>query len=224
MNGDWRVWQLIDSAFPTGGFAHAGGLEAAWQVRVVCDVETLIAFAQASLTQTARSAGPFVRAVHAEPSRFAELDAVQEAMLSNHVANRASRAQGRALLSSAGQIFDDATAQAILQPASSTSARLKLPVHVAGAFGLVARAIAVPADAVASMFLFAALRGLTSSAVRLGIVGPMEAQSLQARLADGAGRLALACSADPDDTVQTSPMLDLIQGSQDRLYSRLFQS
>jgi hypothetical protein len=28
---DWLIWQLMDSAFPTGGFAHSNGFEAAFQ-------------------------------------------------------------------------------------------------------------------------------------------------------------------------------------------------
>lgn len=29
MPSDWIAWQLCDSAFPAGAFAHSGGLEAA---------------------------------------------------------------------------------------------------------------------------------------------------------------------------------------------------
>ncbi len=69
------------------------------------------------------------------------------------------------------------------------------------------------------------LRGWISAAVRLNIVGPLEGQTIQHQLADAAeavatrfGEVAL------DDVAQTAPLLDLWQGTQDRLYSRLFQS
>ena len=28
---DWLIWQMVDTAFPSGGFAHSAGLEAAVQ-------------------------------------------------------------------------------------------------------------------------------------------------------------------------------------------------
>jgi urease accessory protein UreF len=57
------------------------------------------------------------------------------------------------------------------------------------------------------------------------MVGPMEAQSLQRRLAPRAQAILLQCDhLAVADIAQTWPMLDLWQGTQDRLYSRLFQS
>jgi urease accessory protein len=59
----------------------------------------------------------------------------------------------------------------------------------------------------------------------LNIVGPMEAQILQHRLAPKAQVILRRCeNLSLDDLAQTLPLLDLWQGAQDRLYSGLFQS
>jgi hypothetical protein len=55
--------------------------------------------------QAARGALPLASAAHRSPERLAELDHLSDAFLSSPVANRASCAQGRALLSSAIRSF-----------------------------------------------------------------------------------------------------------------------
>src|SRR5450432_522762 len=50
---DWLLWQLADSAFPTGGFAHSGGLEAAWQHGEIRGAEDLASFLEAYMCQVA---------------------------------------------------------------------------------------------------------------------------------------------------------------------------
>jgi len=78
---------------------------------------------------------------------------------------------------------------------------------------------------VGRMYFFNQLRTLLAAAVRLNIVGPMESQVLSHRLAPTAETILLACEElTLDDIAQTAPLLDLWQGTQDRLYSRLFQS
>jgi urease accessory protein UreF len=53
----------------------------------------------------------------------------------------------------------------------------------------------------------------------------LEAQILQQRLAPKAEEILRRCeNLQLDDPAQTSPLLDLWQGAQDRLYSWLFQS
>src|SRR2546423_3524912 len=75
----WLLWQLVDSAFPTGGFAHSAGLEAAWQHGEVKNRGGLISFVAASLHQLGRAALPFVGAAHNEPERLPEFDQLCDA-------------------------------------------------------------------------------------------------------------------------------------------------
>jgi urease accessory protein len=221
MIDDWLLWQLADSAFPTGGFAHSGGLEAAFQHGAVCDGGTLAAFLSTITRQAERGLLPFVVAAWRAPEEVGAADAACDLFLNSHVANRASRAQGRALLTSAARIYR-VDAIGTLDRAIRTG---ETPGHLAPAWGVTCRALGLDEQRATSLFLFVAARSVVSSAVRLGIVGPLEGQAIQATLARERKTPAMtSADAGPDAAVQTAPILDLLHATQDRLYSRLFQS
>ena len=116
----------------------------------------------------------------AQPDRFTRRPTkpAQDLFLNNHVANRASRAQGKALLSSAAATFDNDSIKQL-------SARLRENGRLARAPDTRIRihhtdSLGFDEDRFASMFLFMSIRSSLSAAVRLGIVGPLEAQRIQA--------------------------------------------
>ena len=90
---NFLLWQLIDSGFPAGGFAHSAGLEAALQHGHVADGAGVEAFARHSLAQMGRGALPLVTAAYGDPGNLPEFDRLMDVFLSNPIANRASRAQ-----------------------------------------------------------------------------------------------------------------------------------
>jgi urease accessory protein len=64
-----------------------------------------------------------------------------------------------------------------------------------------------------------------TAAVRLGIAGSFEAQRMQYGSVPWLDEVARRCGAlTADDLAQTAPVIDILQGGHDRLYSRLFQS
>jgi urease accessory protein len=210
---DWMVWQLADSAFPAGGFAHSGGLEAAWQHGQVQNTLELGGLVESSLRQLGHASLPFVTAAHDDPAGLAPLDQSCDTFITSHVANRASRLQGRAFLSSTERIFPGRCKA--LAPCG----------HFAPVFGTISRSLGVERSKAARLFFFLHLRGLIAAAIRLGIVGPMEGQALQHRLSPVAGEILAQCERLPvAEAAQTAPLLEIWQGTQDRLYSRLFQS
>jgi len=215
---DWLVWQLVDSAFPTGGFVHSFGLEAAWQQGEIRGREGLVLFSQASLDQLGHAGLPFVLAAFDNVEPLHEIDRLCNAFTNNHVANRASKAQGRSLLSAVERIFP--------LPDSNQDPQPTWPYgHFAPVFGACMRRLNMARETVGRMFFFNQLRGILAAAVRLNIVGPLEAQILSSRLFPVAEAILKECwKLTLDDIAQTAPLLDVWQGAHDRLYSRLFQS
>jgi urease accessory protein len=228
---DWLTWQIVDSGFPTGTFAHSWGLEGAWQQGEVPDLPALRAFLDATIRQTARGTLPLVNAAYRDGDgnggsegnrsrdRLAALDALADAFLINTVANAASRVQGRTLLATVARIWPGEAIADLQARSAGTCA------HVAPLTGAAFRAIGLPLETVQRAVLYAAARGVTSAAVRLGIAGSYEAQRLLFDAAPSLETIAISCRDWTEhDLAQTEPVLDLLQAGHARLYSRLFQS
>ena len=216
---DWLAWQVVDSAFPVGTFAHSWGLEAAWQAGHLDDDAALHRFLTETIRQTGRGALPLVDAAYRRPERLEELDELNEAFLTNAVANRASRVQGRTLAATAARVW----------PSSATTdleARVRRGrAHVAPVSGVVFRTIGLPRETAGRAVLYGAARGVLAAAVRLGIVGSYRAQRMQHGAEACLDTTLETCAGlAPEEICQTAPIVDVLQGAHDRLYSRLFQS
>jgi urease accessory protein len=218
-SGALLVWQLADSAFPTGSFAHSWGLEAAWQSGEVPDLRALRQFVLATLEQAGRGTLPLLNAAHRDRARFCELDGIADLFLTNPVANRASRAQGRACSATCARVWPSPAVSAV-------DALIRRGCgHAGPALGALLNTLGVGLEDARRLSLYGTARGVLAAAVRLGIAGSYDAQRLQHEVAPAMLDISARCAAlDENDLAQTAPLLDLLQAAHDRLYSRLFQS
>jgi urease accessory protein len=144
---------------------------------------------------------------------------MSDVFLTNAVANRASRVQGRAFVSTCARIWPIPALVVLERNESRRSG------HCAPLVGATLRALEVPLVTAQRLFLFNTARGVLNAAVRLGIVGSYQAQRLQYEAGPVLDDVRERCGDLEDaDVSQTAPLLDVVQSAHDRLYSRLFQS
>jgi urease accessory protein len=212
--------QLVDGAFPSGGFAHSYGLEVAAHHRRGLELPQ---FVDEALWQAGRGSLPFVRRAAEAPEELAALDDLFDATCTSHVANRASRAQGRALATAACRVFERDDVLRIAEHARSGAEGAC--AHHAPVYGALFGTLGIPARDAQIAWLHGVARGVLSAGVRLGVVGPLEAQQLQAERASVLDEILASCiHIEPHECAQAAPLMELFGALHDRLDGRLFQS
>ncbi|XP_047308506.1 urease accessory protein F [Impatiens glandulifera] len=221
----WKLWQLLDSILPTGGFAHSSGLEAAVQARIVSTPEDLQTYVIHLLENTGSLLLPFVNAAtkHPEMETWHKLDRILDATLTNQVSRKASISQGSALMRVAAAVFTEVPSLKTMR--SLSIGKNVVNFHHAPIFGLVCGLLGLDCKTTERAYLFVITRDVISAATRLNLVGPLGAAMLQHQISMVAEQTMERWSGkEVEDACQVAPLLDAVQGCHEYLFSRLFCS
>jgi len=221
-----RLTQLLhlgDSALPAGGYAFSNGLEGAYQLGLLESPMALEQYLRSAIEAAAFSEIPFIHSCYHSSGADSPLEmlAFYDAMLTAPAVRRASLVLGKNWL----RLLADLYPQAGLVELRRRFAAEQWPSHYTVVFGLTLCATGFAEDEAQQLYLFQVLRDQMSAAVRLGIIGPMEAARRQASLYPHATRmLAEVAGCSYLQAERCTPQIDIAQGVHDHLYSRLFQS
>lgn len=227
---------MSDSALPIGSFAFSSGLESFVHhlpATSGSSQDVLSHFLRESLRSLAYTTLPFVNASHSEPDEAVGLDDHFDATITCPVARRASLAQGKALLTIWEKAFLD---DKKIGDGYRTSVKTGIGGHFGVAWGVVCGYSGISkgiyfwssqiiVERCMYVFLLNHAKAVVSAAVRLGMVGPYQAQQI---LATPQTRhllrdiLTETKDLGIEDAGQTWALLDVYQGRQEILYSRVF--
>lgn len=218
--------QWMDSAFPTGAFAHSGALETYAQTEDVSNADELMAFIRMKLGAAARSDLIIVHSAMTaynsdDLAALRDLDQLCAASKVARETREASEKVGRRMLNSVLNIHDTPG----LQTLRDALDRKTLTGHHAVIHGAVCAALGLPSRAALLMFGYGLAANQTAAAVKLMAMGQTQAQAVLGACGpwiEDAVTTALALTL--DDFESFTPGLDIRAMQHERLFRRLFIS
>jgi urease accessory protein len=218
--------QWMDSAFPTGAFAHSGGLETYAQAEIVKnagDLRRLIAFKLDNAAQTD------LIVIHCAMSAFEsgdfaalrDLDTLCAASKTARETREASEKIGRRMLASVLNIHDDAG----LHTLRAALDRRELIGHHAVVHGAACAALHVEPRAALLAFAYAIAANQTAASLKLMSIGQTQAQAVLASCGDLiSAAVDAALTRTLDDFGGFAPALEIRAMQHETLFRRLFIS
>ena len=214
--------QWLDSGFPTGSFAHSGGLETYTQAEIVKNAADLARLIAVKLEAAASTDLIIVHsAMSADQMTIRELDTHCAASKIAKEARDASQKIGRRMLSSVLNLMTDPR---LLWYKDEIAAE-RCAGHHAIVHGLACAALGVDARAALVTFGYALAANQTAAALKLFSIGQTQTQAVlgtSGRAIEAAADAALARTL--ADFGSFTPSLDIRVMQHERLFRRLFIS
>ena len=213
--------QLVDSALPTGAFAHSLGFETYLERELVFDEESFGIWLGAFVSQSlAYSDGLAIRFLY-EGVELGELDGLLSASLLPRQVREASLKMGARLLEIGAEVFPSPDLVLYRDLVSDGRAAGHQPL----AFAVVARSLGVPQEEALAAYLFATVTTLTQNAVRAIPLGQNAGQRVLRKAHDDvAAAINAIAHLTPDDLGAVSPGLEISQMRHERQRARMFMS
>lgn len=243
-----RLLQLADASFPSGGFAFSNGLECLAKLGHLRRMDDFTEYLDCHLDQITSAELPFLNSAYAEAgagcddaagsrdaagcgeaigndgvpgSGFRNVVLEWDAWLFLPAQRQGSLSQGQAWSRAMEETFEGT-------PVRNVRAWMlggNLPLHFLMVFAATLRQGGVTLADAQSLLLHMALRDQLGAAVRLGLLGSLQAQKLHRRfIGVGEGYRALRGRLGHESALRASPMIEMAVASHPNLYSKLFQS
>jgi urease accessory protein len=214
--------QWMDSAFPTGAFAHSGGLETYTQAEAITSADGLARLVEVKLSAAATTDLIVVKeAMTADSSLIAQLDELCSASKLARETREASTKIGRRMLGSVLNLTEDAR----LLTYQEEIAAGRCAGHHAVVHGLACGALGMDARAALLAFGYALAANQTAASLKLIRIGQTQAQAVlgaSGAAIEAAAEAALALTL--DDYGSFAPGLDIRAMQHEHLFRRLFIS
>lgn len=224
------LFQLIDTFFPTGAFAHSFGLETYVQEGRVTDRATFAELLRSTLHHGLRNmdatavALAYKAAQASDMERIAILDARLTAMKLPRESREGSIKIGKQFLRNALRLSIESKKGTLAAYEQRIRSR-ECAGHHAIAYGLVTAAVSIDLPLALLGYLHTYVVSQVSAAVRLVPLGATEGQLIiQSMRSDLLEIAASAQKTEMDDLGCFTPGLDIRSMQHERLYSRLFIS